>query len=83
MQALLQNVPSVYVQGLYCVDAAGYVVFEKKLSRIAVEETEALAQRCDNSLIAYDRDYLFAGSSSKEKHFDEISLAGANRVPQY
>lgn len=73
MQALLQQVPGVYVQGLYCVDAAGNVVFEKKLSRIAVEAAEAMAKRCGVSLIAYDGDALYVTNSSQAKHIQEIS----------
>jgi Cof subfamily protein (haloacid dehalogenase superfamily) len=81
MQALLQQVPGVYVQGLYCVDAAGNVVFEKKLSRIAVEEAEALAKRCGVSLVAYDGDSLYVTSSSHTRHVEEISTRWGEPSP--
>jgi Cof subfamily protein (haloacid dehalogenase superfamily) len=73
MKALLQQSPGVYVQGLYCVDASGSVVFEKKLSRIAVEQAERLATQCNITLIAYDGDVLYVTPSAHRWHVDEVS----------
>lgn len=81
MEALLSQVPGVYVQGLYCVDAAGNVVFEKKLSNIAVEEAETLAKSCGVSLIAYDGNELYITKYAKPSHVDEVSMRWGEHVP--
>lgn len=81
MQTLLRQVPGVYVQGLYCIDASGKVIFEKKLAVIAVEEAQALAERCGVSLVAYDGDFLFVTSSTLARHVDEISTRWGEPVP--
>jgi Cof subfamily protein (haloacid dehalogenase superfamily) len=72
MQTLLRQVPGVYVQGLYCVDATGKVVFEQKLSQIAVQAAEELAKGCGLSLIAYDGDQLFASPWSHSRHTTDL-----------
>ena len=46
MANLLQNVPGVFLQGLYAVDGEGNVVFEKKLTNSAVKAVEQLAKEC-------------------------------------
>jgi len=74
VQPLLQQLPGVFIQGVYCVAADGKVLFERKLPRVAVEEADGIAQRHEGiSLIAYDGDWLFASTrSSNTKHVDEI-----------
>lgn len=57
---LLKNVPGVFLQGLYCVDGKGNVVFEKKLTNEAVQAVEQLANECNVSLVAYDGDALYS-----------------------
>jgi Cof subfamily protein (haloacid dehalogenase superfamily) len=81
MKALLQQSPGVYVQGLYCVDASGSVVFEKKLSRIAVEQAERLATQCNITLVAYDGDVLFVTPSAHPWHVDEVSIRWGEPPP--
>ena len=56
---LLENCPGVYIQGLYCIDREGNVVFEKKLSPSVVREAEQLVQECGVSICAYDGDDLY------------------------
>lgn len=56
---LLDNCPGVYIQGLYCVDADGNVVFERKLEPRAVGAAEALAAECGISIVGYDGDNLY------------------------
>ena len=58
--SLLRKCPGVYVQGLYCVDGDGNVVFERKLPRSAVRAAEALAADFGISVVAYDGDDLYA-----------------------
>lgn len=81
MEALLQQVPGVFVQGLYCVDASGNVVFEKKLPTIAVEQAEVLAKQFDVSLVGYDGDTLCVSQDSKEKHAEECHFQYGEPMP--
>jgi Cof subfamily protein (haloacid dehalogenase superfamily) len=69
---ILSNVPGVFCQGLYCVDAQGNVVFEKKLTSEQVDVVEQLAQHYGVSLIAYDGDNLFATKWSDPKLLAEV-----------
>jgi Cof subfamily protein (haloacid dehalogenase superfamily) len=73
ISSILSKVPGVFCQGLYCVDAQGNVVFERKLTREQVDVVEQLAQHYGVSLIAYDGDNLFATESSDPKHLAEVS----------
>lgn len=56
---LLYKCPGVYIQGLYCIDREGIVVFEKKLSPLVVSEAEQLASDCGISIVGYDGDDLY------------------------
>eukprot|EP00586_Coscinodiscus_wailesii_P012536 CAMPEP_0172512832 /NCGR_PEP_ID=MMETSP1066-20121228/247572_1 /TAXON_ID=671091 /ORGANISM="Coscinodiscus wailesii, Strain CCMP2513" /LENGTH=446 /DNA_ID=CAMNT_0013292809 /DNA_START=172 /DNA_END=1512 /DNA_ORIENTATION=+ len=56
---LLRDIPGVYIQGLYCVDARGRTLFERKLSTDAVTVAANLARRFRLSVAAYDGDDLF------------------------
>jgi Cof subfamily protein (haloacid dehalogenase superfamily) len=59
LASLLSRGPGVYVQGVYCVDCEGNVIFEKKLPPAAVKAAEALVAGSGTSIIAYDGDALF------------------------
>lgn len=52
------NIPGVYLQGLYCVDGHGNVIFERKLSTKAVAAVEQLAHTHNISIVGYDGDFL-------------------------
>ena len=56
---LLYQCPGVYIQGLYCIDTQGNVVFEKKLSQDVVKDAEQLVQDCGISICGYDGDDLY------------------------
>ena len=56
---LLSNSPGVFLQGLYCVDHKGQVVFEKKLDPSAVEGVEHLVAELQLSIVAYDGNDLY------------------------
>lgn len=56
---LLYQCPGVYIQGLYCVDKEGNVIFEKKLSTSAVQAAEELVQEFGISIVGYDGDDLY------------------------
>jgi HAD superfamily hydrolase (TIGR01484 family) len=57
--SLLLNIPGVYVQGLYCVDGNGNVIFEKRLPTSAIRAAERLASEYGLSVVAYDGDDLY------------------------
>lgn len=57
---LLSQVPGVFLQGLYCVDSNGEVVFQRKLNVLQVEAVEEFAKEMGISIIAYDGDKLLA-----------------------
>jgi HAD superfamily hydrolase (TIGR01484 family) len=71
----------VFIQGLYVVDGDGKVIFEKKLSTIALEEAEKLAESWGVSLVAYDGDSLWTSNSSQPKHIEEVHLKYGEPVP--
>jgi len=54
-----ENCGGVYLQGLFCVDPAGNVVFEKKLDPLAIAAAEALVEECGISIVGYDGDDLY------------------------
>ena len=54
------NVPGVYIQGLYCVDGQGNVLFERKLTSEATGAAEKLARESGISIVAYDGDALYS-----------------------
>lgn len=54
-----QNCAGVYLQGLFCVDPDGNVVFERKLDLLAIDAAEALVKESGISIVGYDGDNLF------------------------
>lgn len=54
-----QNCAGVYLQGLYCIDEDGNVVFEKKLDKFAINAAEQLVEDHGISIVAYDGDDLY------------------------
>jgi hydroxymethylpyrimidine pyrophosphatase-like HAD family hydrolase len=75
MKSVLQQSPGVYVQGLYCLDTNGKVVFEKKLTHIAIEQVEVLMSTQSNiTLLAYDGDNIYVnGAMSHPRHVNDVS----------
>lgn len=53
------NCAGVYIQGLFCVDSQGNVVFEKKLDSLAIAAAEALVEESGISIVGYDGDNLY------------------------
>jgi hydroxymethylpyrimidine pyrophosphatase-like HAD family hydrolase len=49
----------VYLQGLFCVDPSGTVVYEQKLDREAIDATESLVEDSGISIVGYDGDDLY------------------------
>lgn len=56
---LLQNSPGVFLQGLYCLDGKGNILFEKKLPAEALAAAESLAIDNQISMVSYDGSNLF------------------------
>ena len=56
---LISQCPGVYIQGLYCI-VGDEVIFEKKLTKSAIEAAEELIAKSGTSIIAYDGDDLYS-----------------------
>lgn len=54
-----QSCAGVYLQGLFCVDPRGDVIFEKKLTQDAIIAAEKLVLETGISIVAYDGDNLY------------------------
>lgn len=72
IRKLLSKLPGVFIQGLYCVDGKGKVVFERKLSTQAVANAEALAKEHGVTVLAYDGDNLYSNPSGDPALVAEI-----------
>lgn len=67
------NIPGVYLQGLFCVDGRGKVLFERKLSAKAVSVAEKLAKENDISIVSYDGDDLYTTKVTADvRHLHEF-----------
>jgi len=64
LAAALSSYPGVFIQGLFCVDEKGQVVFERKLNNDSVGAALAMAKEHELSLFAYRGDYLLASEQS-------------------
>eukprot|EP00550_Attheya_septentrionalis_P004286 CAMPEP_0198297914 /NCGR_PEP_ID=MMETSP1449-20131203/38848_1 /TAXON_ID=420275 /ORGANISM="Attheya septentrionalis, Strain CCMP2084" /LENGTH=531 /DNA_ID=CAMNT_0043999019 /DNA_START=181 /DNA_END=1776 /DNA_ORIENTATION=- len=53
------NCPGVYLQGLYCVDGDGTVIFEQKLTQHAISVAEGVVEEYGVSVVGYDGDDLY------------------------
>lgn len=62
--AMLSQCPGVYIQGLYCI-VDNQVIFERKLTRAAIEAAEKLVEKSGTSIIAYDGDDLYTTKITK------------------
>ena len=79
--AVLDKVPGVFIQGLYCVDADGTVIFEKKLSVEEVAKVEEMALETGVSLFAYDGDTMYASRNSDPKLVAEVHEKWGEPLP--
>ena len=67
LAARLAHCPGVYIQGVYCLDRNGTIVYEQKLAREVIRATEQViadlnrknTKESHYSLIAYDGDQLY------------------------
>ena len=56
---IANNIPGVYLQGLFCVDGNDNVLFEKKLNKISIAGAESLVEKYQISIVGYDGDNLY------------------------
>jgi Cof subfamily protein (haloacid dehalogenase superfamily) len=59
-----QSCAGVYLQGLFCVDPEGNVIFEKKLTQDAIIAAEKLVSEYGISIVAYDGDNLYTSDQT-------------------
>lgn len=82
LQAILRPLPGVYIQGLYCVDGNGAVLYEQKLSQPAVRAAEQLAAQFPGlTLLGYDGNAMFAADTANPNHVVEIHDKWGEPVP--
>lgn len=58
--SLVSQVPGVFLQGLYCVDSCGNVIYEQKLSKEATRACEKIVIEARVSAVAFDGDDLYS-----------------------
>ena len=56
---IANNIPGVYLQGLFCVDGNDNVLFEKKLNKNSIAGAESLVEKYQISIVGYDGDNLY------------------------
>lgn len=67
--SLLDNMPGVFIQGLYCVNASGHVVFEQKIEQEdLLASAEDLAHDEGFTLLAYDGNTLYSTAPSFQRN---------------
>jgi HAD superfamily hydrolase (TIGR01484 family) len=81
IRALLSGLPGVFLQGLYCVDKGGTVVFERKLPRQAIFAAEALAAKFNATIIGNHRDDIYCNTAAHPKHIDQVNSLWGEPVP--
>lgn len=78
---LLSQLPGVFVQGLYCVDADGSVIFEKKLPPQAIAVSEAIATKFNTTIIGNFEDVIYCNPMGDPGLLDEVSAVWGEPVP--
>ena len=72
---LLGSLPGAFVQGLYCVNATGHVIYEEKIQShemIAQAEDMVHAMGGKMSIIAYDGDTLYSTTQANPEHIRQV-----------
>jgi Cof subfamily protein (haloacid dehalogenase superfamily) len=81
IRALFDDLPGVFIQGLYCVDSDGTVIFESKLPPQAIVASEALAAKFNTTVIGNYRDEIYCNAAAHPKQFDEVKTLWGEPVP--
>lgn len=72
LAAMLSQCPGVFVQGLYCVDGAGNVVYEEKLGTQAADAVIEFGHANGLTVLGYDGDKIFTTPKSNPQHVRDI-----------
>lgn len=72
LSPLLQKCAGVFVQGLYCVNAQGEVIYEEKLGRVEVDIVIQFGEARGLSVLAYDGDQIFTTSRANPQHIRDV-----------
>jgi Cof subfamily protein (haloacid dehalogenase superfamily) len=72
LKELLSQLPGVFIQGLYCVDRDGNVLFERKLTPEAIRNAESLGVSLGITLLGYDGDNLYSNKDGDPELCAEI-----------
>ncbi|CAB9518297.1 Sugar phosphatase YidA [Seminavis robusta] len=81
MREILSKLPGVFIQGLYCVDADGTVIFEKKLPKEATIASEAIAARFNATIIGNYEDAIYCNTAGDPQLLDEVNSLWGEPVP--
>jgi Cof subfamily protein (haloacid dehalogenase superfamily) len=69
---LLQKCAGVFVQGLYCVNAQGQVIYEEKLGQDEADTVIEFAHKQGLSVFAYNGDQIFTTRQSNPQHIRDV-----------
>jgi Cof subfamily protein (haloacid dehalogenase superfamily) len=78
---LSQGAAGVFLQGLYCVDPTGAVVFERKLNTSVVHAAVDMAVQHNLSLFAYNGDAIYALTHSNPQHILDFHYKFGEPLP--
>ena len=78
---LLKSCPGVFVQGLYCVNAEGEVIYEEKLEEVGADAVIEFAESEGLSVFGYDGDDIFTTSKANPRHVREFSEVWGEPTP--
>ena len=81
MGDLLNSFPGVFLQGLYCVDGNGTVVFEQKLPAEVVSACEEMAAQWNVTIIANMGDKIYCNPSGDAKLLNDVNALWGEPVP--
>ena len=79
---LLSQQPGVFLNGLYCVDSTGKVIFEKQLLQQAVRPAEAMAKQFGATVVGNFKDKIYCNPDGDATMLDEINRLWGEPVPQ-
>ena len=81
LAALLAQCPGVFVQGLYCVDGAGNVVYEQKLGMQEADAVIEFGESNGLTVLGYDGDKIFTTPKSNPQHVKDIHEVWGEPAP--
>lgn len=79
---LLSQQPGVFLNGLYCVDSNGQVIFEKQLPQLAVQPAEDMAERFGATVVGNFKDEIYCNTRGDAELLDQVNRLWREPVPQ-